>query len=222
MAEWWESVWRATLAVAPPLLRAGFRLEGDIPPLPPGRLVVAANHFSFVDPVMVGVALQRPMRYLAVSEIFEHHPAFTRLIESYGAVPLRNKGVPHRAIRLARDHLSAGGTVGIFPEGRRVEEWGEEAGKLGAGWLAIRTESPLLPVFVHGSQWTLSLREPSFRFVPIGLRVGEPIDPAGYDDTREGMRAIVDEWERRMAALADDRPQLDALPMRLGRTRRTL
>ncbi|MEX1280984.1 MAG: lysophospholipid acyltransferase family protein [Acidimicrobiia bacterium] len=222
MAEWWESVWRATLRVAPPLLRAGFRLEGDIPVLPSGRLIVAANHFSFVDPVMVGVALGRPIRYLAVSELFEHHPAFTRLIESYGAVRLRNQGVPHRAIRLARDHLLAGGAVGIFPEGRRVEEWGEEAGKLGAGWLAIRTGAPMLPVFVHGSEWTLSLREPGFRFVPIGLRVGEPIDPADYEDTREGMRAIVDEWGRRMSALAEDRPQLDPPLLRFGRTRRIL
>lgn len=219
MSEAWERIWRGTLRVAPPILRLGFRLEGEVPAIPDGSLLVGANHFSFVDPVMVGVALRRPIRYLAVAEIFDRHPAFTRLIQAYGAVPLRNRGVPHRAIRLARDHLLAGGTVGIFPEGRRVEEWGEEAAKLGAGWLAVRTATPLLPVFVHGSEWTLSLREPRFRFVPIGIRVGEPIDPAGFDDSRAGMRALLDEWERRMTALAVDNPFAG---LRVGRRARVL
>ena len=206
MAEGWERAWRATLAVAPPILRLGFRLEGDVPRVPDGPLVIAANHFSFVDPVMVGFALRRPIRYLAVAEIFEHHPAFTRLIEAYGAVPLRNEGVPLQAMRSALRYLDTGGAVGIFPEGRRVTDWGDQPGRRGAAWLAARTGAPMVPVFIHGSQWTLSHRQPRFRFVPVGFRFGTPIDPAGYGTDAEAQWEMTWEWERQMTELAADSP----------------
>lgn len=206
MADPWELVWRGTLVVGSPLLKLGFRLEGDLPELPEGPAVVAANHFSFVDPVMVGYALQRPVRYLAVAVLFDRHPAFTRLIDAYGAVPLRNEGVPLRAMRLALSHLEGGGTVGIFPEGQRVTDWGDQPGRRGAAWLAARTGAPLVPVFIHGSQWTLSHRQPRFRFVPVGLRFGEPIDPADYGTDVGAQWAMTWEWERRMTDLAADSP----------------
>lgn len=187
-----------------------------MPDLPDGRLVVAANHFSFIDPVMVGHAIGRPMRYLAVQGVFDHSAFLANLITRYGAVPLRNEGVPLRAMRIARDHLAAEGMVGIFPEGKRVAEWGEEPAKLGASWLALRTGSPVLPVFIHGSQATLSVTNPQFRFVPVGLRFGELIEPT-YPVDREGMRQMAEEWERRMAELAAQNP-IEGTGLRFGRS----
>lgn len=206
MAEPWEWAWKGTLAVGGPLLRLGFRLEGEVPALPEGPVVVAANHFSFVDPVMVGFSLRRPVRYLAVAALFDRHPAFTRLISAYGAVPLRNEGVPLRAMRLALSHLEGGGTVGIFPEGRRVSDWGDQPGRRGAAWLAARTGAPVVPVFIHGSQWTLSHRQPKFKVVPVGLRFGEPIHPRDYGIDAMAQWTMTAEWERQMTALAADSP----------------
>lgn len=205
MAEPWERFYSGTVVFGSPLIRLGFRLEGGLPDLPDGRLVVAANHFSFIDPVMVGYAIQRPMRYLAVQGVFDHSEFLAKLITRYGAVPLRNEGVPLQAMRIARDHLTADGTVGIFPEGKRVAEWGEERAKLGASWLALKTGSPVLPVFIHGSQATLSVTNPQFRFVPVGLRFGDVIEPTFTAD-RRGMWQMAEEWERSMENLAAQNP----------------
>lgn len=220
MGERWERTYRATVAFGSPLIRAGFRLEGDLPDLPEGRLVVAANHFSFIDPVMLGYAIRRPMRYLAVQGVFDHSAFLARLITEFGAVPLRNEGVPLHAMRLARDHLLDDGTVGIFPEGKRVADWGDERPKLGAAWLALKTGSPVLPVFIHGSDATLSLRVPEFRFVPVGIRVGEVIAP-DFPIDRAGMRAMSEVWERQMHHLATQSPPAGK-GLRFGKSRGVL
>jgi len=199
----WERRWRWTLRYGRPLLEAGFRIESSLPDLPAGRLVVAANHYSFVDPPMVGAALRRPIRFLAVSDLWDHPKPFVRILEGYGTVPLHNTGRPVSALRIARDHLLAEGTVGIFPEGRRVAEWGDEVAKRGAAWLSMRTGSPLLPVYIHGTEGTLSLREPRFRLVRVAIRIGEPIDPAGFPTGKEGLQELSEAWVRAMDALAD-------------------
>jgi hypothetical protein len=64
----------------------------------------------------------------------------------------------------------------------------------------------MVPVFIHGSQWTLSHRQPRFRFVPVGFRFGTPIDPAGYGTDAEAQWAMTWEWERQMTELAADSP----------------
>mgnify|MGYP001814845086 CR=1 FL=1 len=220
MAEPWERFYAGTVTFGSPLIRFGFRLEGDLPEVPDGRLVVAANHFSFIDPVMVGYAIKRPMRYLAVQGVFDHSEFLAKLITRYGAVPLRNEGVPLQALRTAHDHLVADGTVGIFPEGKRVEQWGDERAKLGASWLALKTGSPVLPVFIHGSQATLSVTNPQFRFVPVGLRFGEVIEPT-FSVDREGMWQMAEEWERQMHALAAQNP-IAGKGLRFGRSQGVL
>ena len=220
MAERWERFYSGTVKYGRPFIGAAFRLEGEAPDLPDGRLVVAANHFSFIDPVMVGHAIERPMRYLAVQGVFDHSEFLAKLITRYGAVALRNEGVPLQAMRTARDHLVADGTVGIFPEGKRVAQWGEERAKLGASWLALKTGSPVLPVFIHGSQATLSVTNPQFRFVPVGLRFGEVIEP-NFPVDREGMWQMAEEWERRMEGLAAQNP-IAGKGVRFGRSQGVL
>ncbi len=201
----WERQWRWTLRLGRPLLRVGFRFGRAVPELPEGRLVIAANHFSFIDPPIVGMALKRPMRFLGVVDLWEHPRPFVRLIEGYGTVPLRNTGRPVQALRTARDHLLADGTVGIFPEGRRVERWGEEQARRGAAWLAVKTGAPLLPVFLHGTDGTLSLRRPGFRLVRVELTVGDPIDPVPFGTGRPAVDALADAWQRAMDDLAGRR-----------------
>jgi 1-acyl-sn-glycerol-3-phosphate acyltransferase len=220
VADRWERNYRGTVAFGSPFIRLGFRLEGGYPDLPDGRLVVAANHFSFIDPVMVGYAIRRPMRYLAVQGVFDHSTFLANLITQFGAVPLRNEGVPLQAMRLARDHLLDDGTVGIFPEGKRVAEWGDERAKLGAAWLALKTGSPVLPVFIHGSDATLSLRHPQFRFVPVGVRFGEVIEPS-FPADRAGMWQLSEAWEHQMHGLAAHNP-IEGKGLRFGKSQRVL
>ncbi|NND84793.1 MAG: 1-acyl-sn-glycerol-3-phosphate acyltransferase [Acidimicrobiia bacterium] len=204
MAERWTTSWRVVRPFATVLSKLGFRMRVEgAEYLPRSAAVLAANHYSFLDPPLVGFAARTPIRFLAVHSLWGMHPLFDKLIEVFGAVPLRNEGRPVRAMRLAINHLRDDGVVGIFPEGQRVNEFGDEAARRGAAWLAWRTGAPLIPIYIHGSEWALSLRNPAFRFIPVAIHVGAPIDPSDHGPGRDALETMTGEWESRMRALRD-------------------
>src|SRR5688500_2921282 len=87
-----------------------------------GGVLVASNHQSFLDPVVLGVGLPRPLSYMSKSSLFEVHPAFTWLIRSLGAFPVRLAGSAAGAIKETIERLQEGRALNIFPEGSRTED----------------------------------------------------------------------------------------------------
>jgi len=166
--------------------------------VPPGPLVVAANHFSHLDPVVVSVAVGRPIRYLAVDELFGRSAFFDGLTLWLGAIPLPRSRLPIGALRLALAELDSGGTVGLYPEGMRVWVWGEVAPKRGAAWLARRAGVPLLPVAVAGSEEAMGRGLPRVARRPIRAVVCEPILPGDFADRPDPLGEMTAEWERRV------------------------
>jgi len=166
--------------------------------VPEGPLVVAANHFSHLDPVIVAVATGRPIRYLAVDELFGRSPFFDWLTLWLGAVPLPRTRPPLGALRLALAELDAGGTVGVYPEGMRVWIWGEVPAKRGAAWLARCAGVPLLPVAVAGSEEALGRGTTRASRKPIRAVVGEPIDPAEFAGSPDPVGDMTAEWQRQV------------------------
>lgn len=164
-------------------------------PIPTDRaVVVAANHFSHLDPVLVTIAAHRNVRYLAVDELFGRSRLFDTTTGMFGAIPLPRDGVPLGALRTALGHLAIGGAVGVFPEGRRVAEWGEEDPKRGAAWLSLRTGAPLYPLAIAGSLGTMSPREKRVRRTPIRVWSGRAIHPDGYLDRVDPLGAMMRDW----------------------------
>jgi 1-acyl-sn-glycerol-3-phosphate acyltransferase len=146
-------------------------------PEPP--FVVAANHFSHLDPVFVGKAMG-PVRFLAVDEIYGLAGWFDKLITGFGAIPLSRVSVQLAALRTADSYLRKGGAVGIFPEGKRVWTWGEVVPKRGAAWLALRTGVPLVPLAIWGSQDAYGKGARRFERRPVSIEIGEPMLPGDY------------------------------------------
>ena len=168
------------------------------PRLPDGPVVIASNHFSNVDPVVVSMAAQRPIRYLAVDELYGNSAFFDWLILWLGTIPLSRTRVPLGALRTALAELAAGGTVGVFPEGVRVWNWGEVEPKRGAAWLARRARVPLVPVAVWGTDLVMGRGGTRIERSPVsGVRC-EPIFPGDYDDAADPLGAMTDEWRRRV------------------------
>ncbi len=168
--------------------------------VPPGPLVVAANHFSHLDPVMVSVAVRRPIRFLALDELYGRSGFFDWLTLWLGAIPLPRAAPPLGALRLALAELDAGGTVGLYPEGMRVWVWGEAVPKRGAAWLARRAGVPLLPVAVAGSEEALGRGTTRVSRQAIHVVVGEPIFPADFAGAADPLGAMTAEWRRRVDA----------------------
>ena len=93
--------------------------------------------------------------------------------------------------------------MGVFPEGRRVTYWGEEATQRGAAWLALRTGVPLLPVAIVGADATLSPAHPGFARSTVGVWVQPPLDPAAFVDRPNPVTALGEAWAASIAERLD-------------------
>ena len=163
-------------------------------------MVVAANHFSHLDPVMVGYAVKRPMRYLAVDELYGNSRVFDRFTTWAGAIPMTRTRVPFGPLKLALAELAAGGTVALFPEGVRVWAWGERTPKRGAAWLARRAGVPLVPIAVSGSDLAMGRGAPGISRAAMHVEICEPIQPDSFDREPDPVGAMTEEWAARIDA----------------------
>ena len=131
-----------------------------------GPLIVAANHISNFDPPLLGVALPRPVSYMAKKELFAM-PVLKQLIPRLNAYPVDRQAGGTAALRASLRLLKEGRAVGIFPEGgRNVSGTNEE--KAGAAFLAAASGAPVVPAAIVG---TRKLRP----FGRVTVVFGEPV-----------------------------------------------
>ncbi|MHB8178274.1 MAG: lysophospholipid acyltransferase family protein [Vulcanimicrobiaceae bacterium] len=131
-----------------------------------GPLVVAANHRSYLDPMLLGAAVPRPLAYMAKEELF-HIPLLGPTIRAVGAYPVDRRASPIAAIKRSVAVLRAGGAVGIFPEGTRNRD-GAAAARAGVALLASMSGAAVVPAVLVGTDRALRLHR-------ITVAFGEPI-----------------------------------------------
>jgi 1-acyl-sn-glycerol-3-phosphate acyltransferase len=128
-----------------------FRVTGKENVPPKGGLLVVANHISMADPPIVGVSMGRRVVFMAKEELFRNW--FIRfIISNFGAFPVRRGGFTLEALRIAKSVLDGGGTLAMFPEGRRSMKVGLLAGLPGSALLANASKVPVLPVGIYGTE----------------------------------------------------------------------
>ncbi len=136
--------------------------------------MLACNHQSYLDPVLVGMALERPINYLARSQLFEI-PGFGPVISMLGAHPVRQGAVDRGALRTVISLLRSREPVLLFPEGTRSRDGELEIFQPGIASLALRCKARVIPVCIEGAfrSW------PRERLLPLPARVavmyGDPI-----------------------------------------------
>ena len=194
-AEGWTRrvLWRLSWPVAR-VLAAWFPYSAvERCPTPAGPYVAAINHLSHLDPPIAGLALRRPVRFLALDELWGNAVILDWIFKLFGAIPFPREGpYPVGGLKEALRHLAAGGIVGVFPEGRRVSNWGEAPVTRGAAWLAMRARVPVVPVAVWGTQHAMPLDTLRIRRAPIRVVVGCPIEPARFEGEPDRVGAITD------------------------------
>ena len=89
--------------------------------LPEGPVVVVSNHISNWDVLTLGRVFDRQICFMAKKELFKN-PLLRRIVEGLGAFPVDRGSADVSAIRRSLELLSAGGVVGIFPQGTRVKD----------------------------------------------------------------------------------------------------
>ena len=157
---------------------ADWRVEGAEHVPKEGPLIVVANHFSFLDPPLLGASFPRPLTFVAKAELWQALPS--RLFcHAFGLLPIR-RGEPDRAaLRAASEVLKRGGTLGFFPEGTRGRELPKRLKQAhrGVAFLARASGAPIVPVGIAGTDVVntpsdiaaYALKRPAFT-----VRIGAP------------------------------------------------
>lgn len=125
--------------------------------LPTPPFVVAANHYSFLDPLLLGAIIPGRVHFIGLSDLVGNYRAVDFAIDAYGMIPVTRGTVPLGAMRQALARLDAGGVVGLFPEGTRHWTFDPANALPGAAWLAARADVPLLCVAVRGTDRVLGV-----------------------------------------------------------------
>jgi 1-acyl-sn-glycerol-3-phosphate acyltransferase len=190
------------------------RVEGAIDEIPrDGPVILASNHVSNADPVVVGAwltpRLGRRIHWLGKREMFDW-PIVGWMARNGGVVPVDRAAADAEAFRMARRVLDAGHVLMVFPEGTRSADGVLQQPKDGLAMLALRTGATIVPIGVSDSDrvW------PRGRKIPkpggrITMRVGRPFRledelPQGMD-RKSAKTAATDLIMRRIAALLDPR-----------------
>lgn len=146
----------------------GLKVE-NLDNLPPkGAVIIAANHVSNWDPILLALALDRPIHFMGKADLFKNK-ILGNFITRLNAFPVR-KDIPDRqAIKKALQILAEGQALGIFPEGGRNFS-GDLKVQAGVVLLALKSGAPIVPVGLLGTDRRL----PQGWFRPLLVRVGEP------------------------------------------------
>ncbi|MFA5239080.1 MAG: (d)CMP kinase [Phycisphaerae bacterium] len=114
-----------------------------------GPLVLVCNHQSFLDPVLCGIFVKRPLHFLARSTLFRG--LLGRLITSVNTIPVRRDEADLTAMRVVISKLKQGHGVCLFPEGTRTRDGKITAFKPGFGLLCRRGGAAVVPVIIDGA-----------------------------------------------------------------------
>jgi 1-acyl-sn-glycerol-3-phosphate acyltransferase len=171
--------WQFCKMLARPIATFGFRLRvhgrHHVPAT--GGVLLVANHQSYLDPVMIGLMLHRPMCYLAKSELFENNRFFAWLIRSLNAFPVKQGAGDVGAVKEMLKRLGEGWMLTMFPEGSRTENGQIGPIEKGVALVLRRADADVacVPVAIEGSYdaWPKGRKFP--RPYPIDVLFGPPL-----------------------------------------------
>jgi len=112
-----------------------------------GGVLLCSNHISVLDPITVGIRINRKIKFMAKAELFKV-PVLGPVITKLGAFPVKRGGVSKESIKTSLTILRNGEMMGIFPEGTRHSDSG--AAKKGAATFALRSGAAVVPAAIVG------------------------------------------------------------------------
>jgi 1-acyl-sn-glycerol-3-phosphate acyltransferase len=160
-----------------------------------GGIVLAFNHFSWIDPPLFGAFCPRTIHYVAKVEA-HRAPGLGQLIRAFGTISVRRGESDREAVRLMREAVREGHALGLFVEGTRQLSGVPGHAHPGAAMVALQEGVPVQPAAIHGSQtWRPG------NFHPASVAWGEPIDFSGLPRNAKGYREGSAEIERQLRRL---------------------
>ena len=164
-----------------------------------GPVILASNHDSFVDVPLLGVAVPRPLWFMAKQELFRSY--FGRwFFHSLGGFPVRGDGNDVDSVRAGLAVLRWGRVLAMYPEGTRSTELLPFLG--GSAWMALVIGAPLVPVRMIGTRESMPPGSLWPRRREVGVVFGEPLLPGVERDPRTRLRRAREITEELRALVA--------------------
>ena len=164
-----------------------------------GPVILAPNHFSFMDHFFAGAFVRRRVRFMAKSQLFT--PPLQWVYSHGGVFPVRRGYQDEDAFLTAGDILGRGGAIVMYCEGGRSRTGVlSEQPKRGIGRLALESGAPVVPVAIHGSAHVRNWKRA--QFPKVDVRFGDAIRwPHTPDPARDQQQAVADEIFARIKSL---------------------
>lgn len=165
-------------------VRFRIQIEG-VEHIPDTGCILAMNHRSNYDSLLVGVHTPRKMYIMAKEELFRRK-FFSWLITQMGAFPVKRGSADLKSLKHTLQLIQEGHIFAIFIEGTRSKTEEMQEPKKGIGFIVSRSKSPVIPVYIYGTKgkW----------FSKAGVRFGQPLqfDTADYEEiAREVANSIM-------------------------------
>ena len=142
-----------------------------------GGVIVAANHASFLDPPLIGIAFfKRKCVFMARHTLYKNF-IFSTILKMWGSFPIKRGIIDRGALKEFEKRVREGYPVVFFPEGTRTPDGEIKSGKPGAGMLIYNSKADVIPVYIHNSYKAFSkkMKMPKL-FIPITVIIGKPIN----------------------------------------------
>ena len=140
---------------------------------PTDGFIIASNHRSNLDPILLGVACNRIINFMAKEDLFKNR-FFGSVLLGVGAFPIKRHSADIAAIREAIKRLHQGFGLLIFPQGTREQRRGIDV-QPGIGLLVSRAKVAIVPAFISGSENALPCGAKWFRCAKIRIAFGKPL-----------------------------------------------
>jgi 1-acyl-sn-glycerol-3-phosphate acyltransferase len=151
-----------------------YRVIGAENMIEEGPCIIAANHCSYLDPPLVGVACKRAIHYLARKSLLDV-PILGPILPELNVIPVDQKNADRSALMGAIRVVKNGGAVLIFPEGSRSPDGQLQPPQPGIGMIAAKTGAPIVPVRIFGSFEALPKSRRRISCFGVTAVVGAPL-----------------------------------------------
>jgi 1-acyl-sn-glycerol-3-phosphate acyltransferase len=152
-----------------------------------GGFVLASNHISYLDPLVLGFACPRDLNFMAKEELFRNS-FFGRMIRSVGAFPVKRKTADLSAIKEAVKRVRSGKGLVLFPEGGRGDGMELRKPEAGIGFITAKAQAPVIPAFIKGTEHALPKGSRLMKHAQVSVVFGKQISverKMPYQDTAQ-------------------------------------
>ncbi|MBP2069601.1 MULTISPECIES: 1-acyl-sn-glycerol-3-phosphate acyltransferase [Anaerococcus] len=166
-----------------PLFRLELRGTENLPE--DNGFILCANHWSNWDPVFIAIMMTWPIRFMGKKELFTN-PLLGGFLRKLGVFPINREGRDLKSMKYAIGLVNDNQTLGIFPEGTRVDEISRSNLKEGVSYIALKAKCDLVPIEI------ISSYKP---FQKTIIKINKPIKIDQYLSlkSKEAMKDITDE-----------------------------